>query len=79
MKTSYIRVCHGPECRECGGPELLKSLHQKGLQAEREHCQGLCAYAPVVHIGDGCIGDATIKKIMIQQSNESEKQDVTVS
>jgi len=59
-----IRVCHGPECRECGGPELLAALLEQGVNAEREHCQGLCAYAPVVHRGKRCIGDATVEKII---------------
>jgi len=63
LKSALIRVCQVPECRECGGPELRKALQQQGLQAEREHCQGLCAYAPIAHIDKRCISEATMEKI----------------
>ena len=81
LKSTLIRVCQGPECRDCGGPELRKLLLQRGIQAEKEHCQGLCAYAPIAHIDQRCISEATIKKIMsiIQRPGESEKQAATSS
>ncbi len=59
-----IEVCQGPECREWGGPELLDSLEEQGCQVQAGHCQGLCHFAPIVHIGPECIAEATLPAIL---------------
>ncbi|HXH64462.1 MAG TPA: (2Fe-2S) ferredoxin domain-containing protein [Mariprofundaceae bacterium] len=61
-----MEVCHGPECRECGGPELLAELTGLGIAAEPGHCQGLCHYAPMALIGNRPIPEATADKIAPQ-------------
>jgi len=62
-KQHVINVCQGPECREWGGPELLNQLHQQGFPALACHCQGLCHFAPIVHLNKHCIAEATMAKI----------------
>jgi len=64
IKPVRISVCQGPECRECGGPELLNQIKKMGLYAVSQHCQGLCHFAPIVHINQRCIAEATIEQIM---------------
>ncbi|MDT8376692.1 MAG: hypothetical protein RQ867_08160 [Mariprofundaceae bacterium] len=62
--STHIEVCLGPECREHGGQELLSGLRQKGVDAERGHCRGLCIYMPVAHVNACCIPEATCEAIM---------------
>jgi NADH:ubiquinone oxidoreductase subunit E len=69
-QQSEISICHGPECRKSGGPELFAQLRARGITAATEHCQGLCAYAPVAHIGNRCIGDATLGQITEQSERD---------
>jgi len=64
IQSVLISVCHGPECREYGGPELLKQLRKMGLHAVTEHCQGLCHFAPIAHVNQRCIAEATMEKTM---------------
>lgn len=59
-----IEICLGPECREHGGVELSALLQQCGITTERGHCRGLCIYAPVVHLNNRCIPDATREKVV---------------
>jgi len=61
---SIISVCQGPECREWGSPKLLHQLKQQGFLTSTEHCQGLCHFAPIVHLNQRCIAEATMKKIV---------------
>ncbi|MCF7820865.1 MAG: (2Fe-2S) ferredoxin domain-containing protein [Mariprofundaceae bacterium] len=69
-ETTHIEVCLGPECREHGGPELLSGLRQRGIDAERGHCRGLCIYAPVAHSNDRCIPEASIKTIASEMESD---------
>jgi len=62
-EQDIISVCQGPECREWGGPELLRQLHQQGFPALAGHCQGLCHFAPIVHLNKHCIAEATMEKM----------------
>jgi len=66
---TVIEVCHGPECREFGAVELQNELITKGYRLERDHCRGLCIYAPVAHIGDRCIPEATLERIIAEQGS----------
>ncbi|MBL4775298.1 MAG: (2Fe-2S) ferredoxin domain-containing protein [Mariprofundus sp.] len=59
-----IEVCQGPECREYGGPELLHDLCDLGLPAVLGHCQGLCHFAPIVHINKKCFAEAKLKDVV---------------
>jgi len=59
-----IEVCQGPECRECGGPELLHDLSEQGFPAMLGHCQGLCHFAPIVHINKQCIAEAKLSDVI---------------
>ncbi len=61
---NVINVCQGPECRKLGGPELLHQLNQLGFTASENHCQGLCHFAPIVHLNQHCLAEATIEKIV---------------
>lgn len=63
-EQNIINVCQGPECREWGGPELLYQLKQRGFLTSTEHCQGLCHFAPIVHLNQRCIAEATMQKIV---------------
>jgi len=63
-EQNVIKICQGPECREWGGPELLYQLKQQGFLTSTEHCQGLCHFAPIVHLNQLCIAEATMKKIV---------------
>jgi len=63
---NVINVCQGPECREWGGPELLHQLNRQGLPTSADHCQGLCHFAPIVHLNQHCIAEATIEKIVVR-------------
>lgn len=62
-KKCVIEVCQGPECREFGASQLQGELAEKGYPVERDHCRGLCLYAPVVHIGELCIAEATLERV----------------
>jgi len=64
IKSVLISVCQGPECRECGGPELLNQLRDTGLHPVSQHCQGLCHFAPIVYVNQRCIAEATIEQVM---------------
>jgi len=54
-KKPPITICHGPGCRDYGRPELLARLKQPGADAER-----LCLYAPVVHMHNHRIPEASL-------------------
>ncbi len=62
--NSLIEVCQGPECSQCGGPELLAELNMLGIAAQAGHCQGLCHEAPMVRIGERALADACVDKII---------------
>ncbi len=59
-----ITICHGPECRKHGGPEICFTLVSKGQSPIAGHCQGLCHFAPIVTIDGTQIGEASIDAIM---------------
>jgi len=65
-----ISICQGPECRKCGGPELLEQTLKMGLQALNGHCHGLCHFAPIVYVNQRCIAEATTEKIMQARSSD---------
>jgi len=70
-----IRICLGPECAQCGGPELLQQLHDLDIPVKRCHCQGLCHEAPIAFIGTRCMAAADfetlIRRIVSQQGHKS--------
>ncbi len=70
-----VHICQGPECAQCGGPELLQQLTDMGIAAKPCHCQGLCHEAPVVRIGSRCLAgddfDALIRRMVSQQTHKA--------
>ncbi|RMH60476.1 MAG: (2Fe-2S) ferredoxin domain-containing protein [Zetaproteobacteria bacterium] len=50
-RNPSLGVCLGPECSQCGGPELFRQLRALGAEVQRLPCQGLCHEAPVVKRG----------------------------
>jgi len=64
--STRIEICQGPECRECGGPELLAELNMLGIAAQAGHCQGLCHEAPMARIDERAIADASADKIIMR-------------
>jgi len=61
-----IEICQGPECGECGGPELLAELGMLGIAAQAGHCQGLCHEAPMALVGKRAVADASVDKITMR-------------
>ena len=57
---AVIEVCQGPECGQCGGPELLAELTDLGIHAEPGPCLGLCHEAPMARINGRPLADASV-------------------
>lgn len=70
-KESAVEICHGPECREFNAAGLLSELQTQEYRVERGHCRGLCLYAPVAHIGNHCIPEASVERIVAADSCRS--------
>jgi len=64
VEINRLEVCQGPECREYGGPELLHDLNALDFPAVLGHCQGLCHFAPIVHINKQCIAEAKLNDVI---------------
>jgi len=63
-KKCEIEICHGPRCREFGGPELLAELAERGIDAEEGFCQSLCPNSPIVRVDDRVVHNAKIEAIL---------------
>lgn len=60
----HIEICLGPECRNHGGPVLIAELQQQNIASERGHCRSLCHYAPIVHMDNHCIPEASFSVVI---------------
>jgi len=68
MKTdgsneTVIEVCHGPVCSDLGSSLLTREFAEKGVNVIAGNCRGLCPKAPLVHIDNSTIFEATSEKV----------------
>ena len=72
-QETAIEVCHGPVCRDSGGATLAREFTNEGINVVAGNCRGLCTNAPVVHLDNSTIFEATSEKIQARFENITAK------